>query len=63
MTADPGQRQTAAGRNVAAMAYMSTVAEVTSPTRPAQLGNGRNISRPITKQKTIDTIGTPRLLI
>jgi hypothetical protein len=39
------------------------VAEVTSVTSPAQLGKGRNINKPITKQNTIEIIGTPRALI
>ena len=37
-----------------------TVADVTRPTRPDQLGNGRKVSMPMTKQMPIDTIGTPR---
>ncbi len=40
-----------------------TVADVMSPTRPNQSGNGRNVSMPITKQIPIDTIGTPRASI
>ena len=42
---------------------MITVAEVTSPTRPAQLGKGRKTSRPTTKAMQMETNGTPRLLI
>src|SRR5580658_1849855 len=46
-----------------AIAYISTVAEVTRATSATQLGNGKNVSIPMTKQIAIDQIGTPRLLM
>src|ERR1039457_2589939 len=49
-------------RDSAAIAYMITVAEVTSPTRPAKLGKGRNVSMPTTKAMQMETNGAPRLL-
>src|ERR1035438_2683793 len=50
-------------RDSGAIAYMITVAEVTSPTSPAQLGKGRKVSMPTTKAMQIETNGTPRRLI
>ena len=45
------------------MPYMMTVAEVTRPTRPLQLGKGRNTSRPTTKAMPMEISGTPLALI
>src|SRR5215469_803632 len=55
-----GSRLRSAASVTGANEYMMTVAEVTRPTRPDQLGNGRNTSTPMTKQMPIDTSGTPR---
>src|ERR1022692_2038860 len=46
-----------------AIAYIRTVAEVTRATNPAQLGNGKKVSMPMTKQMMIEVSGTPCLLI
>jgi hypothetical protein len=40
--------------------YMITVADVTSPTRPCQLGKGRKQIRPTTNARITDVHGTPR---
>src|SRR5580692_10693831 len=59
----PGSCFRSPARDSGAIAYMSTVAEVTRPTSPAQLGKGRNVRRPMTKQMRIEINGTPRLLM
>src|SRR5436305_2581586 len=56
-----GSERRRAASDTGAIAYISTVAVVTSPTMPAQLGKGRKTSIPITQQKISDTNGTPRL--
>ena len=40
--------------------YMITVADVTSPTRPCQLGNGRKQISPTTNASITEVHGTPR---
>ena len=56
-----GSLRRSAASDGGAIAYISTVAAVTRPTMPAQLGNGRKTSIPITQQKISDANGTPRL--
>src|SRR5579872_2519041 len=55
-----GSRLRRAVSDTGAIAYIRTVAEVTSDTRLAQLGNGSSTSNPITQQKISAVTGTPR---
>src|SRR6516162_6597630 len=59
----PGSSRRSPPSASGAIAYMNTIAEVASPTRPPQLGKGRKTSMPTTKQMMMDTNGTPRLRI
>src|ERR1700694_1567869 len=56
-----GSLRRSAASDTGPIAYISTVAEVTRLTIPAQLGNGRNTSIPTTKPKISEVNGTPRL--